>query len=108
MTLTVLRRDTQDIVWQLAHESFRPVMLPQSAMEIRIEQITAEPFRQEEPESVATVSRTALRYGEAPPGMTQFIPIDGEPPQLESGVSYIIAVREQPDGESRRFTLRVA
>jgi hypothetical protein len=109
MTLTVLRCDTHDVVWRLAHESFRAVAMPAEGMEIRIERIIVEHLQQDDSETVAAaLSRSPLRYGEAPRGMRQFIPHYGEPPELEPGVPYIIAVRERQGAELRRFTLWVA
>src|SRR5947207_7977313 len=84
ITLSIVRRDTQRVVWQIAHESFSRVLLPVEGMDLRLDRFAAvkvegEPLSQ----SFPTLDDSPLRYGEAPIGMKQFLPSDGHPVELE-------------------------
>lgn len=105
MTLSVIRRDTQDVMWQIAEESFRLVAMPREESELRIDRIFLEKVQEDDQSPASMVECSTLRYGEAPERMRQFVPTDGQPPALESGGEYLIAVRERPDTHLRRFLI---
>jgi hypothetical protein len=109
MTLSVLRRDTQELVWQIAHESFRRIEMPDQQLSMNVERLTTERLEQRELGSAdRNGPRSRLRYGEAPDGMKQFVPADARPPELIRGVSYVVAVRERPGVDVRRFSFAYA
>jgi hypothetical protein len=109
VTLSVMRRDTQVVVWQIAHESFYRVAVLHDGIELHIDHISVEAIQQEaERKPAPTNECSALRYGEAPEGMGQFVPSDGAPPALESGVAYVVSLREHRNAGIRRFELQIA
>jgi len=108
-TLNIIRRDTQELVWQVAHESFHQVNVRSEGIRLRIDRLVMEPLSIEHNERVTDRDEYAdLTYGVAPKGMKQFFP-DGVPPTaLRSGIGYIIAIRDSPSSEIRRFYIELS
>lgn len=108
ITLRVLQPKTQELMWDIGHESFHEISEVAEPLEIEITRVSVSPITRGAPPAAIVFDTVPLRYGDPPAGMRQFFPRGCKPPDLEASKSYLIVVRENLDGDLRRFEVSLA